>query len=52
MHGSVLIVAGSLNVKESDLFEYVNATRNFWDEMPERAYSDTEIIMKEFEKKK
>ncbi len=52
MHGSVLIDAGSINVKESDLFEYINATRNFWDEMPERAYSDTEIIIKGLEKKK
>lgn len=46
LHGSVLIDIDTLNVKESDLFEYINATKGFWDEMPERAYSDTDSIIK------
>lgn len=50
LHGSVLIDIDTLNVKESDLFEYVNATKDFWDEMPERAYSNTDSIIKVLEK--
>lgn len=41
INGSVLLDPYSLNVKETDLQEYINATKEFWDEMPERAYFNT-----------
>ena len=52
LHGAVLLDSYSLQVKESDLYDYIKATKNFWDEMPERAYSDTETIISAIEKKK
>ncbi len=48
--GSVLLENYSLQVSEKDLYAYIEATKNFWDEMPERAYSDTEKIIEEFKK--
>ncbi|MGB4018095.1 MAG: hypothetical protein WBK78_01195, partial [Syntrophomonadaceae bacterium] len=42
---SVLLDEYSLQVKESDLFDYLAATKNFWDEMPERAFSDANKII-------
>lgn len=39
-------------VNESDLRNYVKATKDFWDEMPERAYSDADTIIEEFKNKK
>lgn len=51
LSGSVLLDEYSLQVKESDLFSYLKATKSFWDEMPERAYSDVETIIKAFEEK-
>jgi hypothetical protein len=52
LHGAVLLDSFSLQVKEGDLYDYIKATKNFWDEMPERAYSNTEIIISAFENKK
>lgn len=52
LHGAVLLDSYSLQVKESDLYDYIKATKNFWDEMPERAYSDTETIISIFQNKK
>lgn len=51
LNGSVLLDEYSLQVKESDLFNYVKATKSFWDEMPESAFSDVETIIKAFEDK-
>ncbi|PGT79153.1 hypothetical protein [Bacillus sp. AFS040349] len=38
LNGSVLLDPYSLNVTESDLFDYIKATKTFWEEMPERAF--------------
>lgn len=50
LKGAVLLDGYSLQVKEADFYEYLKATRNFWDEMPERAYADIEAILNVFEK--
>jgi hypothetical protein len=50
--GAVLLDEYSLQVSEDDLNAYIEAAKKFWDEMPERAYSDTEIVVKEFEKQR
>jgi len=50
LYGSVLLDDYSLQVYEKDLYGYIEATKNFWDEMPERVYSDTDRIITEFEK--
>jgi len=50
LYEAVLLDQYSLNVSENDLYNYIEATNKFWDEMPERAYSDTETLVKEFEK--
>lgn len=50
LYGTVLLDEYSLQVKESDLHDYIAATRQFWDEMPERAWSDVDTIIKAFEK--
>ena len=52
LHDAVLLDSYSLQVKENDLYDYVKATKNFWDEMPERVYSDAEAITSAIEKKK
>jgi hypothetical protein len=52
LHGAVLFEYFSLQAKESDLYDYITAAKNFWDEMPERAYTDTEKIINGFAKKK
>ncbi|MNL65521.1 hypothetical protein D3C87_1898610 [compost metagenome] len=49
LNGAVLLDGYTLKVTEDDLTEYINATKTFWDEMPERVFSDTESIIKEFE---
>ncbi|HHY08262.1 MAG TPA: hypothetical protein GX530_07025 [Corynebacteriales bacterium] len=51
LSGSVLLDEYSLQVKESDLLDYLKATKNFWDEMPERAFSDADTIIEAFKKK-
>ncbi len=38
LNGAVLLDPYSLNVEESDLFDYIQATKDFWEEMPERAF--------------
>ena len=48
--GSVLLDEYSLQVSEGDLYSYIEAAKEFWDEMPERAYSDTETLIEEFKK--
>ncbi|PET68296.1 hypothetical protein CN533_27290 [Priestia megaterium] len=40
LNDSVLLDPYSLNVKETDLFDYIKATQDFWNEMPERAFYD------------
>jgi hypothetical protein len=52
LHDAVLLDSYSLQVKESDLYDYIKAAKNFWDEMPERAYSDTETIISAIGKNK
>jgi hypothetical protein len=46
--GSVLLNNYSLQTSEKDLYAYIEATKNFWDEMPETAYSDAEKIIEAF----
>jgi hypothetical protein len=50
LYGAVLLDEYSLQVSEEDLYTYIEATKKFWDEMPERAYSDTETLIEEFKK--
>lgn len=50
--GSVLLDEYSLQVSEGDLYPYIEAAKEFWDEMPERAYSDTETLIEEFKKQR
>lgn len=50
LKGAVLLDGYSLNVKEQDFLDYVEATQSFWDEMPERAFSDVDTIMSEISK--
>jgi hypothetical protein len=50
LSGSVLLDNYSLQVCEIDLYAYIDAAKTFWDEMPERAYSNTEKIIKAFKK--
>jgi hypothetical protein len=51
LYGSTLLHENSLQVSEQDLYTYIEATKKFWDEMPERAYSDTELIIEELKKR-
>ncbi len=50
LNGAVLLEGYTLKVDESDLLEYVQSCMSFWDEMPERAYSDTDSILAELGK--
>ena len=45
LHSSILMDVYSLQVNESDLKNYIKATMYFWDEMPERAYSNTDQLI-------
>lgn len=45
LSGSVLLNEYSLQVKEKDLYEYIEATKHFWNEMPERAYCDDTKVL-------
>lgn len=45
-NGAVLLDGYTLKVKENDLLAYVDATKAFWDEMPERAFSDADTILR------
>lgn len=49
--GTVLLDSYSLMVEEQDFRSYVEATDTFWDEMPERAYSDIDSIITAFNNK-
>jgi len=51
LSGSVLLDAYSLHVSDCDLFDYVEATKGFWDEMPERALADLDSVIKVLRKK-
>jgi hypothetical protein len=50
LHGSVLLDDYSLQVNEKDLYAYIDAVKIFWDEMPERAFSESQIILDELNK--
>ncbi|MGQ4666674.1 hypothetical protein ACUIJN_12725 [Metabacillus halosaccharovorans] len=50
--GAVLLDSYSLMVEEQDFRSYIEATKMFWDEMPERAYSNVDSIITAFSKKK
>ncbi|PLR70325.1 hypothetical protein [Bacillus sp. UMB0728] len=50
--GAVLLDSYSLMVAEQDFRSYVEATETFWDEMPERAYSNVDSIISAFNKKR
>lgn len=50
--GAVLLDSYSLMVEEQDFRSYVGATETFWDEMPERAYSNVDSIISAFNKKR
>jgi len=50
--GAVLLDSYSLMVEEQDFRSYLEATKMFWDEMPERAYSNVDSIITAFSKKK
>lgn len=52
LYGAVLLDEYSLQVSEKDLYTYIEAAKKFWDEMPERAYSDTEKIIEGFKKQR
>ena len=45
LHESVLLDEYSLQVEESDFDDYIRATKEFWDEMPERAYANIESVL-------
>lgn len=47
LYESVFFDEYALQVSESDLYAYVNAAKGFWDEFPERAFSETELLLKE-----
>ncbi|MDH4620187.1 hypothetical protein [Brevibacillus sp. AY1] len=49
---AVLLDSYSLMVEEQDFRSYVEVTKMFWDEMPERAYSNVDSIITAFSKKK
>jgi hypothetical protein len=49
-YGSVLLDENTLKVNETDFVEYVEATISFWGEMPERAFADIDLVIKELNK--
>lgn len=49
--GAVLLDSYSLMVKEQDFESYVRATEMFWDEMPERAFSNVNTLISVLNKK-
>ncbi len=52
LSGAVLLDQYSLQVAEEDFYTYIETAKNFWDEMPERAYSETETLIKKLKKQK
>ncbi len=51
LHESVLLDEYSLQVEESDFYDYIRATKEFWDEMPERAYADVAGVLEKLNNK-
>lgn len=51
LNGAVLLDGYTLKVQEEDFYIYLNSVMSFWDEMPERAFSDADMILNELEKK-
>ncbi|MDQ0414996.1 hypothetical protein [Mesobacillus stamsii] len=49
---AVLLDSYSLMVDEQDFINYVEATKTFWNEMPEYAYSDVNLIITILNKRK
>ncbi|MHB8277512.1 MAG: hypothetical protein ACYDIA_07660 [Candidatus Humimicrobiaceae bacterium] len=43
-HKSILLSPYAIQVNENDFYDYVKATKEFWDEMPKEAYSDIDKI--------
>lgn len=50
LYESVFFDEYALQVSETDLYAYVNAAKGFWDEFPERVFSETELLLKELNK--
>lgn len=50
LYESALSNKYALQVSEQDLHVYINAAKEFWDEFPERAFSDTESLLKKLNK--
>jgi hypothetical protein len=46
LYGSVLLNEYAINVYENDLYFYMDAVKSFWDEMPDKGYSNVEDICK------
>lgn len=51
LHESVLLDEYSLQVNEVDFIDYLNATKEFWDEMPERAYANIDCVLEKLNSK-
>lgn len=51
LHESVLLDEYSLQVEESDFNDYIRATKEFWDEMPERAYANIDNVLEKLNSK-
>ncbi|MGO4185286.1 hypothetical protein AB4Z17_29380 [Paenibacillus sp. TAF43_2] len=50
LNGAVLLDGYTLKVHERDFNEYIEAVKGFWDEMPERAFADVDLIIAAFDK--
>ncbi|GIP44453.1 hypothetical protein J45TS6_29120 [Paenibacillus sp. J45TS6] len=50
LNGAVLLDGYTIKAHESDLYNYIIAVQKFWDEMPERAFSDTKKIIEKMNK--
>ena len=51
LHESVLLDEYSLQVNEVNFIDYLNATKEFWDEMPERAYANIDCVLEKLNSK-
>lgn len=51
INDSVLMDFISLQIKENDFYSYIKATKDFWDEMPERAFAEIEVVLEGFDQK-
>lgn len=50
LYESALFNEFALQVSEKDLHDYIEATRGFWGEMPESAFSTIRSVLKELNK--